>query len=434
MKNVLVKRAASLLLSSSILIGGGISVLADEQLPDDSGAIEVEEDLVSEDASYGTVSSKVALNATNFPDKNFREYLSSPEYDVDEDGYLSGDEIDNIKRIHLFYRDDISSLRGIEYLTNLTELYIPGTKVSSLDLAANPGLKRAYDNGTQTTWDSYSTKYECYNESWANPIRGLCVNNSTKVTFSSGLGWNKTSKGWWFKNADGSYPKDGLKQLGGFLYYFDKDGYIITNTWKEIDGKWYRFSSDGEALSDWQNINGKWYFFGINHEMWSDEYVVIIEGNLFTGEYETKVYYVNADGVMLTGWQLIKGEWRYFNGSGEMQTGWVNVSGKWYYFEGDQSDSEMPNPRIATMITGWKQIDGTWYYFKSSGAMAANESCGGYWLGSSGAWTYQHKASWKKDSTGWYYQDTTGWYARNETLTIDGKSYNFNSAGYCTNP
>ena len=66
--------------------------------------------------------------------------------------------------------------------------------------------------------------------------------------------------------------------------------------------------------------------------------------------------------------------------------------------------------------------------------MAENEYCGGYWINSGGAWTYQHKASWKKDTTGWYYQDTSGWYAKDETLTIDGKSYNFNSAGYCTNP
>ena len=430
MKNVFVKSALSLLLSSSILIGGSIGVLADEQTPDGSEAIEVEGDTVSEDALYGSTDKKVALNSTNFPDATFRDILRDTDYDTNGDGYLSETEIDGIKRLYLSYKD-ISSLKGIEYLTNLCELNISGNKISSVDLSANPGLKRAYETGETTVFGSY-TKYECYNEAWAHPLRTLTVDNTTKVTFSSGLGWKQNSSGWWFKNADGSYPNDCLKHLGGFLFCFDKNGYIVTNTWKEIDGTWYYFDKEGEAFSDWHNINGKWYFFGINHDLWTGNYIVIHNWEIIKDIQTTTVYYVNDDGVMQTGWQLINGEWRYFNNSGEMQTGWVNVSGKWYYFEEDQSEAK--NPRVATMITGWKEINGTWYYFKSSGAMAENEYCEGYWLGKDGAWTYKHKASWKKDSTGWWFGDSTGWYAKNETLTINGKSYNFNSAGYCTNP
>ena len=66
--------------------------------------------------------------------------------------------------------------------------------------------------------------------------------------------------------------------------------------------------------------------------------------------------------------------------------------------------------------------------------MASAEYQDGYWLNSDGSWTYQHKASWKRDSKGWWYGDDSGWYARNETIKIDGKKYNFNAAGYCTNP
>ena len=96
----------------------------------------------------------------------------------------------------------------------------------------------------------------------------------------------------------------------------------------------------------------------------------------------------------------------------------------WYYLGTD-----------GVMQTGWIKLDDNiWYYFKPDGSMAANEYCGGYWLGASGTWTYQHKAQWKKDPKGWYYQDSTGWYAKNCKLTIDGKEYNFNTAGYCTNP
>ena len=106
-----------------------------------------------------------------------------------------------------------------------------------------------------------------------------------------------------------------------------------------------------------------------------------------------------------------------------MVTGWQKIGEVWYYFESS-----------GAMVTGWKEISGVYYFFKSNGAMASNEYCGGYWLDASGAWTYKHKASWKHDAKGWWYGDDSGWYAKNRTLKIYGKDYNFNASGYCTNP
>lgn len=79
-------------------------------------------------------------------------------------------------------------------------------------------------------------------------------------------------------------------------------------------------------------------------------------------------------------------------------------------------------------------IGGKWYFFNSLGVMAANEYRDGYWLNSDGSLTYPAKAEWKKNSAGWYYIDTTGWYAKSGSYKIDGKVYNFNASGYCTNP
>ena len=171
----------------------------------------------------------------------------------------------------------------------------------------------------------------------------------TVLTDSSS--WQHDSKGWWYRNSDGSYP---------------------ANEWKQISGKWYFFDASGDMVTGWKQIGGYWYHF-------------------------------DKDGVMQTGWVSDGGKWYYFNGSGVMQTGWITVGGKWYYL-------------------------------KSSGAMAANEYCGGYWLNDDGTWTYTYKASWRKNSTGWWYGDNSGWYAKNQTLKIDDKNYNFNANGYCTNP
>lgn len=106
-----------------------------------------------------------------------------------------------------------------------------------------------------------------------------------------------------------------------------------------------------------------------------------------------------------------------------MQTGWLKDGGVWYYLKD-----------TGAMATGCQKVDGTYYFLKSNGVMAADEYCDGYYLDKNGAWNYKARASWKKDSKGWYYQDTSGWYAKSRSYKIDGKNYNFDASGYCTNP
>lgn len=135
------------------------------------------------------------------------------------------------------------------------------------------------------------------------------------------------------------------------------------------------------------------------------------------------LYYSVSEKDFVTGWKKIGGQWYLFDNEGLMLTGWQRSGGKWYYLASS-----------GAMLTGWQRIGGTWYFLKSGGDMASNEYCGGYWLNADGSWTYQHKAKWTKDKTGWWYGDTSGWYAKSASYVIDGKSYNFNASGYCTNP
>ena len=88
-------------------------------------------------------------------------------------------------------------------------------------------------------------------------------------------------------------------------------------------------------------------------------------------------YYLDAAGIMKTGWQQVGGLWYYLNGSGAMQTGWVNDNGTWYYC----------NASGAMLENQWFQdSDGRWYYLQASGAMAVNTVIGGYVIGANGAW------------------------------------------------
>ena len=75
--------------------------------------------------------------------------------------------------------------------------------------------------------------------------------------------------GWWYKKADGSYPKNnwGNEDYNGktYWYYFLDSGYMATG-WIELNGnKYYLFpNSDGwkgRMVTGWQWIDGYCYYF-----------------------------------------------------------------------------------------------------------------------------------------------------------------------------
>ena len=84
----------------------------------------------------------------------------------------------------------------------------------------------------------------------------------------SGGQWIQDEKGWWYKRADGSYPKNswGYEAYNGksYWYYFLDSGYMATG-WMDVNGsKYYLFpNSDGwkgRMLTGWQWIDGNCYY------------------------------------------------------------------------------------------------------------------------------------------------------------------------------
>lgn len=57
-------------------------------------------------------------------------------------------------------------------------------------------------------------------------------------------GWRHDSTGWWYRNADGSYPRSTFQTIAGQTYYFNGSGYMATG-WKKIGSYWYYFNSNG---------------------------------------------------------------------------------------------------------------------------------------------------------------------------------------------
>ena len=54
------------------------------------------------------------------------------------------------------------------------------------------------------------------------------------------IGWNHNEKGWWYADTATTYYQSCWKVINGHKYYFNSDGYALTN-WQELDGKWYYF-------------------------------------------------------------------------------------------------------------------------------------------------------------------------------------------------
>ncbi len=67
----------------------------------------------------------IAINETNFPDENFRRYVSE-EIDANGNNVLSESEILSTTEMNISrkwsYGDDIENLKGIEFFTELERL------------------------------------------------------------------------------------------------------------------------------------------------------------------------------------------------------------------------------------------------------------------------------------------------------------------------
>ena len=80
----------------------------------------------------------VDINETNFPDANFRQYVKE-KFDKNSNNSLSADEIAEAKEISVEGKP-ITSFKGIEYFTALTNLECSRTKLTSLDTSHNKKL------------------------------------------------------------------------------------------------------------------------------------------------------------------------------------------------------------------------------------------------------------------------------------------------------
>ena len=118
----------------------------------------------------------VLINATNFPDANFRNALLN----IYPKGYLSQSDINSRTSLSVSNKS-ISSLTGISYFTELQYLYCSNNSLTTLQLKNNPKLKYVDASNNQLLW------LDVTNCTQLNKL--ICNNNKLgqHTTYTSGL-------------------------------------------------------------------------------------------------------------------------------------------------------------------------------------------------------------------------------------------------------
>lgn len=104
------------------------------------------------------------------------------------------------------------------------------------------------------------TSYDLWQYSSSYTIPGCAgrfdvnvLKNSGSITNSRKYkqGWNKDDKGWWYADTATTYYKSRWAKINGKWYSFDKEGYMLSNTWQvEAGGDTYYLGAEGDMQTN----------------------------------------------------------------------------------------------------------------------------------------------------------------------------------------
>ena len=148
------RKKSTRLLSAALAVCMMLSALPVGAFAAEPGAEEQENG-----ASAQAEEDAVAIDATNFPDGAFRQYVAD-NFDKDKDDALNQTERNAVKEIRIS-NSGCTSLQGLKYFSKLTDLFCSDNNLTELDVSENPELKRLI----------------CYN----NSLTSLNLNKNTKL-------------------------------------------------------------------------------------------------------------------------------------------------------------------------------------------------------------------------------------------------------------
>lgn len=314
---------------------------------------------------------------------------------------------------------------------------------------------------------------------------GVIMSLASVTAMADSTGWREEDSTWRYYTSETEYVTNQWKSIDGNWFYFMDDGSALIDKWAYIDHKLYHFDSsghmeknkwikcgthhseedpwvpnrklmeteaykdvqdyryvgpDGAAYIGWKKIDGSWYYFSDDKERWYmgcqfGSYGLMKIGWFVDKDYSQYCFAPNGK-LMTNTWYNAEGDsWFYFGSDGRAYEGWHKINGKWYWFdpyynEGSYSPIMGVGPKWTyekdgrwgyvlfdnngSPLTGWQEYSGEWYYADSEGYMYFNR--------------------WLKYKNYYYYFDDNGHMVKDaKDYFVDGRLYNFNANGICTN-
>ena len=218
-----------------------------------------------------------------FPEGRYKVlYVIQPYYTVDNYRFLVSETDDNYgKGTEIYVNNEPYEVRRvipdyeISTITKITSPFFDAVKVEkkenhSVNTGNSGSASKAVSSSSGgSSGGSASSGGSSGGGSGSFKVSSSLTGQVLGVDRSlSGGQWMQDEKGWWYKRADGSYPKNswGYEAYNGksYWYYFLDSGYMATG-WVEVNGsKYYLFpNSDGwkgRMLTGWQWIDGNCYY------------------------------------------------------------------------------------------------------------------------------------------------------------------------------
>ena len=186
--------------------------------------------------------------------------------------------------------------------------------------------------------------------------------------------WIHNNTGWWYREVNGKWPHSCWRKIDGVWYWFNNYGYRWTG-WLTLSDGVYFMNENGSMTTGWKLIDGIWYRFNSSGRMVKgnvilegDKYYFNERGELQIGwfEYEGSIVYSNRSGIRIerSGWNLLDEKWYYLEGEHfGRHTGWLTFN--------ENTDKEMCYymDENGVMLTGHHMIEGVEYCFSDSGLL-----------------------------------------------------------------
>ena len=190
----------------------------------------IDASMANPDTGYFTRLLHIAIDETNFPDEHFRKELLLPDFDKNQDGWFTTEEILGITEMNLNWRN-IADLTGIEYFIALKNLYVSQNDLTMLDLSANTALEWLVCNSNQLTYINLDQnkalrRLECQNNQLTSldvsccPVLGELLCNINQLTSLILNKWDQTTSVTWLDCSNNNLTRlENMRLTPGYSDY-----------------------------------------------------------------------------------------------------------------------------------------------------------------------------------------------------------------------